>query len=317
MALAGLIALSAFVGVMQWLDQGWAWKLPLLINVPQQASEFGDVAEFTAGSTLVSGLFGSAFIASYYLAIGAVLLLPMLLDARWRFIVVMPYLLVLVSLVILQERSALVSAGLCAIPFFFGLLRRLKGRAFGAVLLLAMVGLGGLVATRWVAHNIASGSARYALYRYGDFSSQSRSIAIRDAFDTASNHLLMGTNAADIAAGWSYGAANAPHNLFANAILYHGLPGLTLVLVIAGLQTWLAWTVWRAAWPRSDYAALGCALAMWAYLANCQFHNASMLNGDYPGWWLTGLLIAARQNYQEEELFRHPTRTPRTVAVSR
>ncbi len=44
------------------------------------------------------------------------------------------------------------------------------------------------------------------------------------------------------------------------------------------------------------------------YLLNCQFHNASMLNGDYPGWWVTALLIAVLQNYQEEQ--------PQSMALS-
>ena len=180
LVLCGLIAFSAFVAIMQWLDEGWAWKLRLpLLNVPTTASEFGDVAVMTENTTLVAGLFGSAFYCSYYMVIGISLLLPLMLETRWRFIVFIPLMLIAINLVITQERSALVSAGLCIIAFCVTLLRNIKGRTFGVLLLAAMVGMGAAFSARWIVR--ASTSARYSLWRDGNFSSETRMTAIRDA----------------------------------------------------------------------------------------------------------------------------------------
>ena len=300
LALASLITISAFVAIMQWLGQGWAWELPYLLNVPLQAGDIdADIIDLAPSATLVSGLYNSAFTCSYFMVVGVALLLPMLLDIRWRFIVVVPLVIVGIGLVVLQERSAAGAAGVCILLFCVWLISTAKGKILSAFLALLILGAGGYFGFTWIMER-AEGDGRYALRRYGDFTLGGRDEAAKTALAMGAEHPLFGTPPGRFEAGAGVGSAGTPHNVFLNALVFHGVPGMLISLTIAGLQTWLAWSVWRVGWKRNNYAAVACALAMVGYLLNCQFHNASMLNGDYLGWWVTGFVIAARQNFDEE-----------------
>ncbi len=89
----------------------------------------------TENTTLVAGLFGSAFYCSYYMVIGISLLLPLMLETRWRFIVFIPLMLIAINLVTSgSDRCLRVRRGLCIIAFCVTLLRNIKGRTFGVLL---------------------------------------------------------------------------------------------------------------------------------------------------------------------------------------
>lgn len=305
LVLAALIMFSGLIAIMQWLGQDWAWNLRKIMNVPADAVDL-DMMVYEPAKTLVSGLYNTAFTCSYFMVVGVLVLLPFTLDAKWRFIIIGPLLITCLALIIVQERSAVLAAGLCGLCFFFEMIRHAKGRMLNILLLMAMMTVGATYSAVWVARQV-KGNARYSIDRYSDFSSESRVIAAQTALTLAEKHPIFGVAGDAFSSVSGLGSAPTPHNLFFNALVYHGVPGLLLSLAIAGVQTWLAWTVWRMAWRRNDYASIGCAMAMIGYLLNCQFHNASMLNGDHLGWWITGFLIASRQNYMQESLaFRSP-----------
>ncbi len=297
---AGLIAISAFVAVMQWLDMSWAWRLPTLLNMPMEAGE-GEMEGFETSTTLVSGLYGNAFGCSYYLVLGFGLWLPLLLDTRWRFIALPALFTVAIAIVIVQERSAWGAAVVCAFAFCLTTFRYLKGRVLSALLMLAILGAGSYVGFHWIARK-TQGDARYSIYRFRSTSLGGRDVAARDAIALARRYPLFGTPYQDRIAGSSMGAAVTPHNLFFNSLLWYGVPGLLITITLISLQTWMAWTLWKIAWKASDYFSVGCALAVVAYIMNSQFHNASILNGHYPAWWATGLLIAGLQNHRESPI---------------
>jgi hypothetical protein len=301
-AIVVLISFSAFVGVMQWLNQPWAYSLKYLTNVT--GDSFGlDVEDIAASKDLISGMSLNAYVMGYTMAVGASMLLAIMLEGTTlrRAVAAAQFMVLLTALLILQQRSAVVAFAICAVAFSLKAGQSMRGRTLRTMLVFLLMGLSCYVVFRWVSHRAEVG-ARYELTRYEKFwIDESRLLAVESALEMASTSPLVGTAPRDFVERSQFGAAVAPHNLFFNALLLYGLPGLLITASLVLLQLELCRRVWRLAWQREDFTAVGCVLGMVAYLINCQFHNPSLLTGDATGWWMTGLLIAALQDYQNDE----------------
>jgi len=96
----------------------------------------------------------------------------------------------------------------------------------------------------------------------------------------------------------------APHNLFLNAAVLTGLPGVLLVvLLLFGLWK-LGRTVIRLTSAHDSsvrWVGIGAFYGLLAYVINAQFHNSGFVSGDAMPWWLIGLMIAIVTNLREQD----------------
>ncbi|MCH7744853.1 MAG: hypothetical protein IIC84_02130 [Chloroflexi bacterium] len=87
----------------------------------------------------------------------------------------------------------------------------------------------------------------------------------------------------------------APHNLFLNAAVLTGLPGVLLVVVLLFGLIKLGRTVIRVTSSHDSpvrWVGIGAFYGLLAYVLNAQFHNSGFVSGDAMPWWLIGLMIA-------------------------
>ena len=87
----------------------------------------------------------------------------------------------------------------------------------------------------------------------------------------------------------------APHNLFLNAAVLTGLPGVLLIILLLFGLLKLGRTVIRVTSERDSsirWVGIGAFYGLLAYVLNAQFHNSGFVSGDAMPWWLIGLMIA-------------------------
>jgi hypothetical protein len=90
----------------------------------------------------------------------------------------------------------------------------------------------------------------------------------------------------------TYYRTAVPHNLFLNALVYYGLPGLTLAVIFCLKLFNDCRKFLRVVLVQFDPLMVGVVFALLAYLLNAQFHNASFVTGDPLMWWLVGIIYA-------------------------
>lgn len=96
----------------------------------------------------------------------------------------------------------------------------------------------------------------------------------------------------------------APHNLFLNAAVLTGLPGVLLVVLLLFGLLKLGRTVIRVTSVHDSsvrWVGIGAFYGLLAYVINAQFHNSGFVSGDAMPWWLIGLMIAIVTNLREQE----------------
>ena len=291
-ATVALVCISSFVGIMQWMEKDWAWRLQALINPPVQNLDVSEAGERHVSARLVAGLNSQPYVTSYYLAAAGPMLLSFVLRSRRPLIAAAPLVLVLAALVILQERSAVVALAACGLvlgvaTLFSGHRTRRRG-----LLLVGVLVAGGTAVAWWTAARLESG-VRYRLDKYGNFYDSVRIATAYRSLDIAGDHMLVGVTEPDFQELAGPTLASHPHNVLLNALVYHGVPGLLLagVLLLLFVQAIMAagWSGWRC----GDLTCVAAALALLGYLINAQFHNPSYISGDYLGWSLVALVLAS------------------------
>jgi hypothetical protein len=293
------VCLSIFFGLMQWLDHSWAWQIQQILN---PGSEQDVQQRFQA--FLVPGLYATSFTFGYYIAVAGSLLFPLLLRSGTHLINAGQLLITIAGMIILQQRSVLLSFAIVALIFTY-LVTRLSKEKLAIILMIVMLlGIGGYKVFSWLNYG-AQGQARYTFYhlekmRFEHLKSDERLSYARAAIALASKNLMFGVTPADFKQDYGVDESAGPHNLFLNALLYYGVPGLILACMMIVFYAQLGVRVWRIALRKEDYLSTGLVLGLVGYLVNAQFHNASFVSGDYLVWWLVALLIVSVQiNHQE------------------
>jgi O-Antigen ligase len=292
------LVVSCLVAVLQWLGTNGAWDLWFKLRPGLEDRYRLDVgsAAGEAGQHLVPGLYASAFSFSYYLAAIGPLLFGLLFRSRHRAVSLLGALAVLAGVIIVQERSAAVA--FCVLFLAAGIsVFRLSRTKLGTVLWLAGTAalIGGGAFFAWQSRDVAVG--HYELNRFDQGVDVGRLALAQSALSYGAQHLLLGGGSADFVSSLQdvsdptlrYRQAT-PHNLFLNAFVFYGLPGLILssILVLATVR--FGWAVWKQALWQSDWLTVGVTLGLLGYLVSAQFHNASFVTGDTLPWWLIGLL---------------------------
>ncbi|MFC1548348.1 O-antigen ligase family protein [Candidatus Omnitrophota bacterium] len=291
-----LTLLSAFVGVMQWLDFSWAWDLQQNLNPHPDR----DLIEMNQNE-LIRGLAATTVAFGYYLATIFPLMIPQIFQQRQRFFKVSSIIFLLVSLFLLQQRSAVLAAFLCSFMLMYGAQRYMK-RRFRTLIFVALILLGGSYVIYQLADATLSEYGRYDMYRINRFTDPQRIEMAKIAIEQALKNPFFGTPRMAIVGRDGFMQRVAPHNLFLNTFLYYGIFGLALTCFMLAVFFRFGIRVWRAAWATGDFISIGLVLGLTGYTVNSMFHNASFVTGDYLFWWVAALLVASEQIRETEKV---------------
>ncbi|HEX8620223.1 MAG TPA: O-antigen ligase family protein [Thermoanaerobaculia bacterium] len=322
-----LIATSAAVAVLQaaQIPQAWALWARLRPQVFTVAGELGVVILETGPTrTYPPGLYASTFAFGYFLASGVVIALAFLLIRR-NLVRLTALLMLAAALLIIQQRSALLAIGVTCGLFALRLFERGKRLKVIAAALVVAVIAGAIVVALLI--RVQEGDARAG--RYLNLLDRGRLEVGVMALKFIVHHPLVGGPDAYVEffarnshAGMHYDHIVAPHNLFLNAGVYYGVPGVLLSVMLVAAVLLILLRVWRIAVARKDLLAMGVVLSVVGYLVNAQFHNASFVTGDSLPWWLIAfVLLAERFPAADAAVARPPRRTvlssPRPTAGTR
>jgi hypothetical protein len=287
-----LVCISSFVGLMQWLEEDWAWRLQATMNPPVQNIDVAEAGDRQVSARLVAGLNSQPYVTSYYLAAAGPMLLAFVLRSGHPYIASAQLVLVLAALVVLQERSAVVAFVACGLvlglaTLFSGPRTRRRGILLAGVLI-----AGGAGISWWTAAKLETG-VRYRLDKFTNFYDSTRVATANKSLDVGADHILVGVSELEFREMAGPTLASHPHNVLLNAMVYHGLPGLILAGALLLLFVQAIMAAGWSGWHYGDATCTGAALALLGYLINAQFHNPSYISGDYLGWSLVALVLAS------------------------
>ena len=130
-----------------------------------------------------------------------------------------------------------------------------------------------------------------------DFSDSNRVLFIRAGIDEIKQNLVWGYGHEEFAQAYGGYA----HNVFVNAGLSFGVPGIVFVIwfyFLLGKHYWIEWTTDIA--PRYAWIRLGVILGSLAYIFNGLTHNDSIESGGLYLFILLGVGMANRDHVQRE-----------------
>jgi hypothetical protein len=300
MTILSTIIISSLFATMEQAGFVWALRLINLLR-PVTSNAFDVSGEVARGA--VSGLAPSSFAMSYQVVIALITLMILFIfpnrDKKNKMTLLIGLLLLGLTAWVIQERSTLVAFGSVVVLFIFWLSRVHlqnkddKKKVFYNLVVLLVLGV------LFFSYQVFSesvliqgvGSRLTNLYDAG------RVILIRQALTFGMNHWLWGggpvlfllTTSSDFS---TYYQTAVPHNLFLNALVYYGVPGLILAFFFCFKLYKDSGQFLRAALDQQDLLTVGFVFALLAYLVNAQFHNASFVTGDPLMWWLVGILYS-------------------------
>jgi hypothetical protein len=304
-----LVASSSAVAGLQAakIPQAWGLWTRLRPQVLAVAGEMGVVIGDTGMEQIYPpGLFASTFSFGYFLSSSVVIAVALLLAKKS--VSRLAVLLTLgATLLIIQQRSAVLAVvltcGLLGLTLFE---RGNRLKVIAAALVVAIIA-GVLVVAVMV--RVEQGDVRAG--RFLRFVDRGRiEVGLISLQFIAHRPVVGGSNAyIEFFVQNSHGAMHydhvvAPHNLFLNAGVYYGIPGLLLALFLLGALLVILLQVWRVFFARKDLLGMSVVLSVVAYLISAQFHNASFVTGDSLLWWLIAFVLLAA---------RFPAATPVTV----
>lgn len=297
-----IVSISAVAAVMQSMafPQAWAaWARvrPHMTLVPERV---GAVLrpDGIIEAIYPPGLYASSFTFGYYLAATGVFALAFFLAKRrvtWLGVLA----LLCAAVLLVQQRSAMLSIILTCGAIM--LTQFQKGKRLRFVLTVAGAALVLAVSINLV-QAIRLGQGLTRMGRYEQFFDTGRvQVALISIQFIAAHPVIGGLEAySDFFAskariGMEYETVVAPHNLFLNAAVLHGLPGLFLTCLFIAFLLYVLLQSWYVFHLRRDLLGMAAVLAVVSYLISAQFHNASFITGDSLGWWLVAFVLLARR----------------------
>ncbi|HET7435648.1 MAG TPA: O-antigen ligase family protein [Thermoanaerobaculia bacterium] len=240
------------------------------------------------------GLFAAAFTFGYYLAALVPVAVSMYLVRR-NLRNALIALTAVLGVIAVQQRSALLATAIC-LPVLLLMhgaeSHRLRRVIMGMLLLLIAGGL-------FISRNAPTDDDPSSLGRYSHFMDRGRLQVADTALAFIVDHPFTGGAIEYVHFYQSRLRSDAvydviaPHNLFLNAAVFLGFPGLMLILLFLVTLGLVFVSVWRTARRRHDWLAIGSIFGLAGYLINAQFHNASFVTGDVLPWWLIAIALSA------------------------
>lgn len=291
-----IAVLNAIVVIMQFYHFPLADVLPQLLHVDlgeDMADYYENTTDFTG--RYVGGLMG-AVRSGYLLSAACVLVLY---NKQWKISIVnlILFAIIFYALMLVQERSGLITGAICTTIFFFILIRKktlgIPLMIFGAVLIFVVVSYGTSL--------ISFEESRYVAVGMMD---ERRVNAAVKAMEYVFNNPLGGSN--DFFASGGY----YPHNFFVNALLYGGVFGGTILIVLLLSQLLLIAKIIYANIVKNKYSSLiivSC-IAYLSYTINSFAHNASLVLGTemfFLFWSMITALLSIEDPPKEKTMGRN------------
>ncbi len=308
-------AVSALFGVAQWFGLDAAWDAALALRPGEESIVLGTRHGrygFIPGLALFSISFSYHLITLGLFAYGFTIHRQRM--KTWLLVVGIALTgLIFLAVFLSQTRSAAVAIVIVlALSFWFAL--RLKGREgnmsrlavrsyFALVLILGMGLLAALpLLERFYIPNVEARSGGYELTRVLNLDDPKRTqVAVSSlslAFSEGSN-LAMGIAGSEYIEFLSDRLSPneriiSSHNLFLNALVLGGIPGVGIILLLLFGLFRLSRSVMRAIQlePSLAWVGMGAIYGLIAYLINAQFHNSGFVSGDPMPWWIIGVMVA-------------------------
>ena len=319
--MAGFIAMTAlisgFVAIMQWLGISVFWNLALMLH-PGEKSEKLLLGTLYGSWGFVPGLALYSIPLSYHLITFGMFIFTWTyyrLQTRGNFaksvLGLVGIITLLFAIMFTQSRSAMLATLVVFLFIVWYDKHRRKKLAKSAhrgvrwqvllilmfaILSLAFAQLGGLLNPE-----VDAGKGRYSLSHIFKMEDPERMALALATVEFSSQYLLLGGRLREFGERLEMTddprlpkRSQAPHNMFLNAVLYYGLPGVFLILLLlrAVYLTCRQAIRLTASDSVARWIGLGAVAGLIAYLVNAQFHNDSFVTGGTLPWWLLGVLCA-------------------------
>lgn len=264
----GVGLLNAFITIGQFSNASFSMDLMDFLGISIE-EEFSDKAAsaYDLSGYVLPGIFGQVT-NGYYLSITCLFALYSR-NGKIRWYNILMWLIIVYALFLCQERSAFFMGVLLSLFCFYKNMKDKLNIVFRMVVTTAVLLL--LLNLR---DFIMSGDTRYALgldLTNRDFVLIRALAFIQDNLLQGGFHLYMQTNP-------------FPHNLALNALIYGGLFGGIVILVLVFLQTIKVIKYIIRPMKQIDLAAFILGLAFLAFTANSIFHNLSVVSGEGVIW---------------------------------
>lgn len=308
--LAIATSVSSGVAVLQWLGVPGATSLANWLRPDGSA---GTLPSSLAPAVVqAGGLSASAFTLSYFASALGPLWWARIVRARVGLLPIAGFVIIVAGVWVAQERSGLIALVVVVALGARALVATKATEASGRGTRSARAGrrlLAGVLVVAFAAVALQAVDAlpvgnvqgSYGLGRFNTLTDPGRVDLAKRALVFSSHHPVFGganAYAADSQTlnqiGTSY-EGQLPHNLFLDALVLYGIPGLLLIVVLLAQLFFLCRVEWRSAIRRNDWLSIAILLGCVGYLVNALVHNASFVTGDSLPWWLIGLLFAARR----------------------
>jgi O-antigen ligase len=298
--LTGLFLLSCGVALLQWQDLPAAWGIwyRLRPHVGGSLETPGEIMTVYGWAKIpIAGLYGSSVAFGYAVAIMAPIVFRRF-AARPSVRMLVGVGLTFGGVLVVQQRSALLAAIFSGLVLLTLHLR--PGRRLKTIAALAGVLLAAAILIRIAFPQTGAEDLRINRYQVSLFADAGRLQVAQIAVQYVIEEPLAGgvagyVRAYEAAMGddTKYEEVVAPHNFFLNAAVFYGLPGLFLAIVLFAALMYVLVDAWRSARRREDWTTVTLVLAVFGYLINAMFHNASFVTGDFLPWVLIGALLTS------------------------
>ena len=307
--------LSAFVGVMQWFGIKWFWDLALMLHPQEGTRELLLGTKFGSWG-FVPGLSQYSIPFSYHLITFGMFTVswtiyklnfsarPLTSMCRLSAIAVLSS-----AVLFSQSRSAIFSYLIAALFIMWNIrkhyIRRIKRvgvRRKSITVIIVMLFMFAIIyvcfaySKDFINVDVYPGQGGYQLSRAFSIKDQVRIILAVSVLKAMPQNLLFGSVSQyeEILSESNLSRITSPHNMFLNALLYYGLPGLIfLLLLLKATYTVCAKAIRLARFDQKvAWVVYGAVAGLLAYILNVQFHNDSFVTGGNLSLWLLGLLCA-------------------------
>lgn len=299
--LAGLVLLflvSTVIALLQWHFVPWSWSIwhrmrphaEVLAGYPGLVQN-----EWGFKRIAIAGLFGSAVTFGYYIAVLTPVVFRRFL-ARRSITSLLALCLTIAAAIVVQQRAALLAAIISCAVLLFAKLGERGARLKTLVVVALFAGIiGGIVYVGSASNEMRT--------KYDQLLDTGRlDVAMIALRHVARNPGLGGAREYELAYERERTAASryidviAPHNLFLNAAVFYGTPGLLLTVFLLVVLAAIMARAWTAARARLDWTTMTLVMSIIGYVLVAQFHNASFVTGDALPWvFIAALLTASRE----------------------
>jgi len=270
------LVISTLFGIAQFFNIQIAWDIQRIINP----------TEHEVTLTLVPGLYYMPFTYGYYIAALFPLALSLFIKQWNNFTSIIKTIVVLIGMIILQQRSAILASIVTFIVFMYFI--KIKKNIKLCIISIFIVGFGIIMFT------ISSNpDGMYVLSRMSrNVADDPRNKLMDAAIEYIKANLVFGISQEYLEIAEKTETKLAPHNIVLNILLTTGIPGLFIAIIISIHLYLFGKKIFVSSVNANKPLGMGLVLALCGFFINSIFHNSNFFMGDFLAWWIFGLMAA-------------------------